>query len=185
MFTRAFMLLLCTCCASFAAGQNASQRFRSMGAAAGFGYQTNINVKYNPVFFAGDLAWQFGKQLRSKFLAFYLEPQLNVVVTSRPFDYEFGTNFGLRFYQRLNANWLLYEMLGSGPHHISAKLPQQANGFIFSDNLAVGSLARLKKEKSIYLNFQIRFRHISNAGFKRPNLGVNTLHFLVGLSKIY
>jgi hypothetical protein len=74
-------------------------------------------------------------------------------------------------------------MLGSGPHFITADLPRQAKGFIFSDNLAVGFFKGVNQKKGLFLNVQFRVRHISNAGLKLPNAGVNTLNVLVGLSK--
>ena len=135
-------------------------------------------------FFAGDFSWQFGKGERKKFLAFYLEPQFNLVATVKPVDIEFGTNIGLRYYQQLSSTFLLYQMLGSGPHFITADLPRQAKGFIFSDNLAFGFFREIRSKKALYLHFQFRVRHISNAGIKLPNAGVNTLNLLVGLSRL-
>lgn len=167
-----------------ARAQDTAYRFRSVGGLIGYGRQINIDTKYDPVFFMGDFSWQFGKKKRTDFLAFYLEPQFNLVMTVRPLDYEFGTNIGIRYYQRLSSSIYLYEMLGSGPHFISADLPRQANGFIFSDNLAVGMFKELNPKKSLFLNVQFRVRHISNAGLKLPNAGVNTLNLLVGLSRL-
>ncbi len=98
-------------------------------------------------------------------------------------DYEFGLNGGLRNYIRVNPNFYFYQMLGSGPHYISAVLTKQANGFIFSDNLAVGIYKRINKN-SLFLNLQLGIRHISNADLKMPNRGVNSFNILVGLGKI-
>ena len=71
-------------------------------------------------------------------------------------------------------------MLGSGPHYISADLERQATGFIFSDNLMLGSLIRLKKQ--VFLNLQFGVRHISNANINLPNRGVNSVIFMAGIS---
>jgi hypothetical protein len=163
--------------------QTTHPRFRSAGVVVGYGHEINIDTRYNPIFFAGDFSWQFGKEERKSFLAFYLEPQFNLVATRRPVDIEFGTNIGVRFYQKVSPTFYLYQMLGSGPHYITADLPRQAKGFIFSDNLALGAYTRISAKKSLYLNLQFRIRHISNAGIKLPNAGVNTLNFLVGLAK--
>lgn len=163
--------------------QDSSFRFRSAGGIVGYGHEINIDTRYNPIFFAGDFSWQFGKEKRNEFLAFYLEPQFNLVATVRPLDVEFGTNVGLRYYQQLSSKFYLYQMLGSGPHFITADLPHQAKGFIFSDNLAVGFYKQINSKKPLFLNFQFRVRHISNAGLKLPNSGVNTLNVLVGLAR--
>jgi hypothetical protein len=178
-----FLIILFSFTAATTFSQDSSARFRSAGALIGYGRQINIDTKYDPIFFMGDFSWQFGKKKRADFLAFYLEPQFNLVQTIRPIDIEFGTNIGIRYYQRLTNDLLLYEMLGSGPHFITADLPRQAKGFIFSDNLAVGIFKKLKTSKPLLLNIQFRVRHISNAGLKLPNAGVNTLNLLVGLSR--
>jgi hypothetical protein len=82
----------------------------------------------------------------------------------------------------VNDGLYFYQMLGSGPHYISAHLDRQATGFIFSDNLAIGALTRLNR-KQLFLNLQFRIRHISNANLKLPNRGVNSYNFFIGLSK--
>jgi hypothetical protein len=178
-----FSLLLIIC--NTAMAQDSPQKFKSAGAIVGYGHQINIETKYNPIFFAGDLSWQFGKERRKHFLAFYLEPQFNLVATVRPLDIEFGSNIGLRYYEQLSPGLYIYQMLGSGPHYITADLPRQAKGFIFSDNLAFGLFRQLNKNKPLFLNLQFRVRHISNAGLKLPNSGVNTLNILVGLSNLH
>jgi len=167
-----------------AIAQDSFPKFKSAGAIVGYGHQINIETRYNPIFFAGDFSWQFGKERKKNFLALYLEPQFNLVATVRPLDIEFGSNIGLRYYEHISPGFFLYQMLGSGPHYITADLPRQARGFIFSDNLAVGFFKQLKKDGPLFLNFQFRVRHISNAGLKLPNSGVNTLNVLVGLSKL-
>lgn len=163
--------------------QDTTGRFHSKGAITGIGFQLNIDRRYSPIYFAGDFSWQFGKKPRKDFLAFYLEPQFNLVLTQRPLDYEFGTNIGLRYYQQLSPKMYLYQMLGSGPHYYSADLPRQAPGFIFSDNLAAGLYTRISARKRLFLNTQVRIRHISNAGIKLPNAGVNTFNVLVGIAQ--
>ena len=74
-------------------------------------------------------------------------------------------------------------MLGSGPHFITADVKRQAKGFIFSDNAALGFMKSLEK-KALFLNFQMRWRHISNAGLKDPNGGVDSWNVLIGISRM-
>jgi hypothetical protein len=163
--------------------QDSSRRFRTAGFLIGYGREINIDTRYNPVFFKGDFSWQFDKKARRRFFSFYLQPQVNLVATVRPTDFEFGTNIGIRYYQQLSPTFFLYQMLGAGPHFITADLPRQAKGFIFSDNLGIGFLKEVNREKALYLNVQFLVRHISNAGFKEPNAGVNSLNLLLGLSR--
>jgi hypothetical protein len=163
--------------------QDSLKRFKSSGGIIGYGHSISEDTHYNPVFFAADFAWQFSKEKRKDFLAFYLEPQFNLVSTDRPVDIEFGTNIGIRYYQQLSPQLYLYQMLGSGPHYITAEVERQAQGFLFSDNLAVGVYKEVNHRKSLFLNFQFRVRHISNANLKQPNGGINTLNILAGLSR--
>jgi hypothetical protein len=163
--------------------QDSSKRFRSVGGITGFGNSFNTNTRYQPIYFAGDFAWSFGKAAKKDFLSWYFEPQFNLVRTPRPLDIELGANLGLRNYIRINKGFYLYQMLGSGPHFITAIVRRQARGFIFSDNLAIGAYTRLNK-KSLFLNLQFRMRHLSNANITQPNGGINTYNFLVGFASI-
>jgi hypothetical protein len=180
LLTLLFFFLFCT----NTNAQDSSFRFKSSGGLIGYGHEINIDTRYNLFYFMGDFSWQLGKEKRKDFLAFYLEPQFNLVQTVRPLDIEFGTNIGFRYYQRLSPKFYLYQMLGSGPHFITADLPRQAKGFIFSDNLAVGFFKEVNAKKSLFLNAQFGVRHISNASLKQPNAGVNTLQVMVGLSRL-
>ena len=177
-------LLIFLCKPSLAHSDTSIKRFKTSGGFTGFGNAVNTTTKYQPIYLAGDFSWSFRKVPKKKvFLSWYFEPQINPVLTPRPLDIEFGTNLGLRNYIRINQNFLLYQMLGSGPHFISAEVSRQANGFIFSDNLAIGSFIRLNS-KDLFLNLQFRIRHLSNAGLQSPNGGIDTWNVLVGLSRI-
>ncbi|MES2882505.1 MAG: acyloxyacyl hydrolase [Bacteroidota bacterium] len=163
--------------------QDSAFRFKLIGATSGYGREVQMDEKYQPIFFAADLVWQMGRGGQNKFFAFYLEPQFNLVLTAKPVDFEVGSNIGLRYFQKLSASFYLYEMLGSGPHYMSAVIPKQASGFLFSDNLGIGFLKRFNEKKRLFLNFQLFVRHLSNANFRNPNGGINTLNIRVGLSK--
>ena len=158
------------------------QKFKTAGGVVGFGNAFSDNTNYKILFFAGDFSWSFSHPKKRDFVALYFEPQFNLVHTDRPWDFEFGTNLGIRNYIKANDGLYFYQMLGSGPHYISAHLDRQATGFIFSDNLAVGALTRINR-KQLFLNLQFRIRHISNANIKLPNRGVNSYNFFIGLSK--
>jgi hypothetical protein len=176
------MIILCN--TAIAQKDTSIKRFKTAGGITGFGKAVNTDTRYEVFYFAGDFSWSFRKIPKKKvFLSWYFEPQFNLVRTPRPLDIEFGANLGLRNYIRINNNFLLYQMLGSGPHFITAEVSRQANGFIFSDNLALGSFVRLS-EKDLFLNLQFKIRHLSNAELKNPNAGINTWNVMVGLSKL-
>jgi hypothetical protein len=159
-------------------------RFKTSGGLVGYGQSVNTDTRYEPFYFSGDFSWSFTKVPKHRdFVAWYFEPQVNIVRTQRPVDIEFGANLGIRNYIKANDGLYFYQMLGSGPHYISAEVKRQANGFIFSDNLAVGAFTRLNN-KGLFLNLQFRIRHLSNAELKQPNGGINMWSVFVGLSHI-
>ena len=149
----------------------------------GYGKAVNRNTDYQIFYIAGDHSWSFSKNPKKRdFLGWYVEPQVNPARSSKGFEIELGVNLGLRNYIRLHDGFFLYQMLGSGPHYISAEVGRQAGGFIFSDNFAIGSFSRLKG--NMFLNIQLRWRHVSNAGLKAPNGGIDSWNVLLGLSSL-
>lgn len=164
--------------------QNAS-KFKTSGLSIGFAPARN-HVHYDVILLAGDFSQSFKQPQKRSFLSWYWQPQLNLVkaatTPNNGLDYEFGINLGLRNYIKVNDNFYVYDMLCSGPHFISATVYRQARGFIFSDNLAIGSLIRINKNN--FLRLQAGLRHISNGGLKEPNKGIDSFLFLVGLSRI-
>jgi hypothetical protein len=88
--------------------------------------------------------------------------------------YEFGFTAGL-LYRRmfLNGKLSFYSFISSGPHFISDAPKRQTPGFIFSDNLMIGIQCRLMPK--LYVDFRGGIRHISNAGLKDPNGGINNI----------
>ena len=161
------------------------QRFKTKGFMVGYGKAVNKETNYKIICLAGDFSWSFRKQPRKNFFAaWYFEPQFNPVRSNRPWDLEFGANLGFRTYWKINEQFYFYQMLGSGPHFITADVRRQAKGFIFSDNAALGVFSSLKKN-GLFLNTQVRWRHISNAGLKDPNGGIDSWNVLLGVSKIF
>jgi hypothetical protein len=184
----AFFLLMMTGGACYGQSNTNSSgnhsRFKTAGGIIGYGKAINKDTYYRVFYLAGDFSWSFTKVPKKKFfVGWYLEPQVNPVRTKRPWDIEVGTNAGIRSYLRVNDGFYFYQMIGSGPHFITADVKRQANGFIFSDNAALGIFKSLKK-KPLFLNVQMRWRHLSNAGIQRPNSGIDTWNVLVGLSGI-
>ena len=156
-------------------------RFKTSGGFTGYGYELNPGITYRVLYMAGDFSFPLGKKEKKNFFSWYLEPQFNFVKTERT-DIEFGTNIGIRHHIKLGQRSWFYQMLGSGPHFISAELERQATGFIFSDNLAIGLLRQMKKDKPLLLNIQLRYRHISNASLKKPNSGIDNINLILGFS---
>ncbi len=91
--------------------------------------------------------------------------------------YEYGVNLGILIRQR-TQHLSFYGLLSSGPHYISGAPKRQSKGFIFSDNIALGITLRLYQ--TLFFDFRAGFRHVSNAGIRPPNGGLNNLLFSGG-----
>ena len=129
------------------------------------------------------------KDAKSK-LGIYFEPQLtlvnldysNHIQTDNLHTHEYGFNAGLS-YSYWWKRMAIYIGLGSGPNFITVHTERQASGFIFSDNLYLGIKERIFK--TYYLDLHCRGRHISNAGLKDPNNGINNVFAGLGISRIF
>ena len=87
--------------------------------------------------------------------------------------YEYGLNVGVLLRFNFFKDFMsMYGFASVGPHHIPKTPIRQAKGFIFSDNFFGGFHFRLMK--NTYLDIRAGFRHVSNAGIKKPNGGINT-----------
>ncbi len=115
-------------------------------------------------------------------LTFYLEPQFNPLLV--PSDqYEVGIGFGAEYRFKIINDIDAYIMGGSGLHDISFGSQDQAEGFNFNDTIGIGLYIHLFKNSA--LNLGLRLRHISNAGIKKPNRGINSYFGTVGYSLFF
>ena len=121
---------------------------------------------------------------RHKNFYIYSEGQLTYAINQVSFksEYEFGTNMGIAYRLPL-ADWFqIGAMIGSGPHFITIDTRRQAKGFIFSDNFELNFNLNINKINTA-IQLKTRYRHISNAGLKKPNGGIDNLIILIGLRK--
>lgn len=94
--------------------------------------------------------------------------------------YETGANFGFLFRKNTaNDKLSFYILISSGPHYLSDTPVRQSNGFVFSNNFCAG--LNVKLYRSVYLDIRPGIRHVSNAGFKIPNAGINDITLTEGL----
>jgi hypothetical protein len=117
-----------------------------------------------------------------------IQPQYNVsryglYPESVPLDYldayEYGLNVGLLYRRNWGGGPLSYYVsLSTGPHYVSGTPYRQISGFLFANNLAAG--LNLKLYKGLYTDVRFGLRHMSNAGTRLPNAGVNNLVFKEG-----
>ncbi|MGI9546145.1 MAG: acyloxyacyl hydrolase [Flavobacteriaceae bacterium] len=161
-----------------------------LGFVYGYGSQENLGMnadyQYDVIYFQA----QYFRQLanwRNTGLELLLQPQYNsanFIYGDNDFrdinGYEIGLNIGflLRHYPA-NKMLSLYFLISTGPHYASILPYRQSSGFIFSDNLFVGLTIKLTDDS--YLDIRPGIRHLSNAGFKYPNGGINNLIISAGL----
>jgi hypothetical protein len=155
---------------------------QKLGFITGYGNQKGLNVlyDYDVVFFQVQYYYSLLKK-KSWALEVLLQPQYNATKYQNNFygeeklkGHEFGLNMGFLARKNIVKDFLSsYLLISAGPHYVSGTPERQAAGFIFSDNFFAGISVRVYK--SIYVDIRGGFRHISNAGFKNPNKGVNSL----------
>ncbi len=94
---------------------------------------------------------------------------------------EFGVNIGVLARKNLFQNKsAIYALISAGPHFITKSIETQANGFLFADNLAAGFLQNISSRT--YLDFRFGYRHLSNAGLKQPNWGIDNWVISIGVN---
>lgn len=86
--------------------------------------------------------------------------------------YEAGISCSLLFRKNILSDYIsLYFGIGAGPFWVSGTPIVQADGFIFTLTGFAG--INLKLIDNLYLDFRPGYTHISNAGIKYPNRGLN------------
>jgi opacity protein-like surface antigen len=159
--------------------------FTEMAIITGFGSGNLPEGNYQPILLIG----HFGIDLKKYFstlqnhsgrLAFFAEPQFNIVVKP-DMNLEYGV--GIKYAYPIMEGVSAYIMGSVGPHKISVVTTKQENGFIWSDVLCAGLYYHLTRNSAINVGY--RFRHLSNAHFAMPNGGINTHFGIVGYSVFF
>lgn len=136
---------------------------------------------YKPIFLTAKFPIHTFKSTSKSQFNLYAEPQLVFNNAPKPFSntFEFGVNIGIRYILPFSEKNGLMASIGVGPHYLSLETVMQAKGFIFSDNVELGYYHWVGKRWGI--SVKPRFRHISNAGFQSPNLGIDNVFFMAGI----
>jgi hypothetical protein len=161
------------------------RRVNEIGISGGYAFKSTPLPEgdYKPILIMVNLAHKFTRNEFSK-SSFWInfEPQINPVSVDHKYtDMEYGLNIGMRYAYALFPNLMAYVMPGYGVYDITVQTERQANGYIFGINLPAG--LNIKFNNGTALNFQYRFRHISNGGLKNPNLGINNNFLVFGVSQ--
>jgi len=96
-------------------------------------------------------------------------------------DFDLAFNIVIEGVWQVTKPIALTFSIGSGPAYQSTSTALQAKGFVYSNNFTAG--LRLNLSNSIVLMPQVRFRHMSNAGWKAPNNGIDNFFVLIACAK--
>ncbi|MFH1991644.1 MAG: acyloxyacyl hydrolase [Pseudomonadota bacterium] len=153
----------------------------------GYGSGSIAEGSYEPV----ALIWHFGFDVRRFFpqlenhrgtLSVCLEPKINPVFNPET-DLEFGIGAGLKYRYPVTKKVSAYVFGAVGPHFITVKTKDQANGFIFFDDIGAGCSFFLTERSALSLEY--RFRHMSNVSIKEPNGGLDVHIGAIGYSLFF
>jgi len=109
-----------------------------------------------------------------------VEPFLNTVNDPRS-NLETGASFWLKLGLLGEESKLQpYFKIGAGLLYMTQHTREQATQFNFTEQIGVGTHYYFSKNTALTL--EGRWRHLSNAGIKHPNQGINTYFVLTGIS---
>ena len=113
-------------------------------------------------------------------LEFQVETFVNTVVHPRA-NAEAGGALNLKL-GLVPDSWKFqpFALAGAGVVYMSQKTREQSTHFNFIEQVGLGGHYFISKKFG--LTFECRYRHLSNAGIKHPNKGINTLFYLAGVS---
>ncbi|MFO7614905.1 MAG: acyloxyacyl hydrolase [Bacteroidales bacterium] len=155
-----------------------------LGFIVGYGDKYELVLKANYEYKVVLFQIQYGYALLKKEkwgIDMVLQPQYNVTkykYESSDQDYRNGFEYGINLGVLLRMNCCrdllsFYTIISAGPHYTKGSIKRQAPGFIFSDNLSLGS--NIKLWEDIYLDVRTGFRHLSNANLNQPNIGIDNI----------
>jgi hypothetical protein len=182
------ILISVTFFSGFSQTEVLQKNYRKIGFTLGYGFQDGLNVNYHYDVLLFQFKYYF-TIFQKESISFEVipQPQFNISrykVTNNSLKeesgFEFGLNVGFSVRKTFRkGNTAVFLVVGSGPHYVSGVPERQVGGFIFSDNILTGM--DIKLSDRIKLDLAGGIRHISNAGLKRPNGGVNNIILYSGL----
>lgn len=143
----------------------------------------SVDNGYRPLLIQANLRFPLIKNNGLHQATLYVSPQFNPVLPITGYDkflFEAGVNLGIAYEYYIPQKAILFVGAGVGPHYININTGLQANGFIFSDNVFAGVHQIVSRDWM--LTYQVKLRHISNAGLQSPNGGIDNLFAGMGVS---
>jgi opacity protein-like surface antigen len=162
------------------------ENFREFGFSSGFlkaDLEEKKDLKEIP------LLLKFGFDLRplfknkSNYLMEFLVESYSSFISSPNNDFNLGCNFLLKVGLPFRKRFYPYLEAGVGFNYFTLQTREQATQFNFIETLGIGMNFFLKQNLSLNLGY--RWQHLSNASIKKPNKGIDSRGFVMGLSFYY
>lgn len=183
---RAAFVVLVSGIIAFAASPSAAEDrdgLQELSVNTGYGWSQRDNIQVVPLYLR--FGWNFpdliDEPLHDHNINFewYLEPWISGVKNHQN-AVEFGlTMLGLKLEYDQGQQVVPFGIAGTGPMYTGLQGANLSGPFEFAS--FGGGGIKLFLTQQLALSFQYRFRHISNAGIKEPNPGLNTQFVLIGL----
>jgi hypothetical protein len=94
-----------------------------------------------------------------------------------------GATAMLRQHFRRRGKWVPFAEAGSGFVFTNLRIPELSGSFQFSPQIGLG--IRYSRSATSSLTIAARWYHLSNAGLRKPNIGLNTGLVTVGYSRFF
>lgn len=143
-------------------------------------YDYEKGEKYTPLLIGGVFELPLYKTKNFFNTSVSIYPNFGFVFLRREVTYEYGINVRINLNFALSKFDALRAIIGSGPHYFDCHAKRQSYGFLFSDYL-IASYRRylILNDRYCDFNFEIGYRHISNANICLPNGGFD--NFIIGI----
>jgi lipid A 3-O-deacylase len=127
-----------------------------------------------------DINSLFGMPHRHGTIQLALEPFANAI--EKPENgLETGVDVFIRYLHPLSRSVMAVSEIGTGPAYLGIHTREQGGaGVNFLSQLGFGT--RIDMSETLSLNLGYRFRHLSCAGIRQPNSGINSNLLTMGLS---
>jgi len=162
--------------------------FSELGFYTGVGYGEVVEGPYIPIFFIVHMGmdmkrWFPSLQGHRGTLSLFFEPQFGFAEMNKQNGIEFGVGVGIKYAYPIGDLSSVYILGSVGPHVMTLESQDQINGFIFNDTIGLGMNHMISPGTAV--DVQLRLRHLSNAGIKEPNYGIENFIGLIGISLFY
>lgn len=162
------------------------QWLQEVGVTAGY---VDASLKRKDDLQSVPLGLRFGFDLRPFTKKFGLEPKGLLELMYEPFispifspasNVEFGVPVSLKYGFPITEKFYPYIQVGIGPYYTTLHTREQSTQFNLISQGGGGVMFFFREHWALSADY--RWRHVSNAGIKKPNAGIDAHEYTLGLS---